>query len=150
MKIEGLILKEKDKPYRLTNEAMFWESVNVLAPGRYRITVAKMKKNKSLPQLGYLYGCVYPMSHKLLLDAGWEFSSIEECDAFWKSQFANRELVNKHTGEIMSIPALKRDFTTTDMMGFCDAIRNYCAEYLNGYIPSPEEQINIDYDRKTL
>jgi hypothetical protein len=134
----------KEQTFRVVNSKLFQEELNRLPEGRYRITVDKYRKGKSLPQLGYYYACVLPMSHKLLLDAGWEFSTLEEVDIFWKSQFANRDIVNRNTGEVMTIPALKRDMTTTDFMAFVDAIRNYCSEYLGGYIPEPEQQIEIE------
>jgi hypothetical protein len=144
MKIEAIGIKEKDKDFRVVNSALFRGECNKLDSGRYRITVEKKRNNKSNLQLGYYYACVLPMSHKLLLDAGWEFSTLEEVDIFWKSQFANREIVNRTTGEVMTIPALKRDMTTTDMMTFTNAIRDYCSEFLGGYIPEPETQIQME------
>ena len=146
MRLEAFAIKERDKDFRIANSVMFREECNKLSPGRYRITIEKKRNNKSLQQLGYLYGCVYPLSRKLLLDAGWELPTIEEVDVFWKSRFADQEIVNRHTGEIMIVPGLKRNFTTTDMMAYIDSIRNYCSEFLNGYIPSPEEQTEMEFD----
>lgn len=146
MKIEAFAIKEKNKPFRVANAGMFRGECNNLAPGRYRITVEKKRSNKSQQQLGYLFGCVYPLSQKLLLDAGWELPSIDDVDCFWKSRFAEQEIVNRHTGEIMIIPGMKRNFTTTDMMGYIEAIRNHCSEFLGGYIPGPEEQTKIEFN----
>ena len=146
MKIQYIGIKEDGAPFRVVNAKLLTEELNRLPKGRYRLTVEKYKKNKSNPQLGYLFACVYPLSLRLLNDAGWEIADIDEVDMFWKSRFANREIVNRNTGEIENIPDLKRKFTTTDMNGYIEAIRNFCAEYLGGYIPGPEEQSEMNFE----
>lgn len=143
MKLEAIAVKEDGKAFRIINRALLDKELTELPKGRYRLLIEKYRKKKSNPQLGYLFSCVYPLSQKLLLDAGWELATIDEVDVFWKSKFANREIVNRNTGEVENIPDLKRNFTTTDMMAYIDAIRNYCSEYLNGYIPGPEEQTKL-------
>lgn len=132
--------------FKVINEKGLRLDLSLLPEGRYRVTIEKFRRNKSQSQLGYLFGAVYPLLWKLLLDAGWEFESIAEVDAFCKKQFANREIVNRNTGEVISIPELKRDFKTVDMMTYIEKIRDYAAEYLGGYIPSPEEQTQINYE----
>ena len=145
-KIQYIGIKEPDKAFRIVNSKLLNEELKRLPKGKYRVIIERWRKNKSNPQLGYLFACVYPLSRKLLLDAGWELPTIEEVDVFWKSRFADQEIVNRHTGEIMIVPGLKRNFTTTDMMAYIDSIRNYCSEFLNGYIPSPEEQTEMEFD----
>lgn len=136
----------KEETFRILNEKGLRLDLSELPKGKYRLTVSKLTRNKSQSQLGYLFGAVYPLLWKLLTDAGWEFESIAEVDAFCKKEFANREILNKHTGEIISIPELKRNFKTVDMMTYIEKIRDYAAEYLGGYIPSPEEQTQINYE----
>jgi len=143
-KLEYICIKEEN--FRILNEKNFRLDLSVLPKGKYRLTVTKATRNKSQSQLGYLFGAVYPLLWKLLTDAGWEFESIAEVDAFCKRQFANRDIVNRNTGEVISIPELKRDFKTVDMMTYIEKIRDYAAEYLGGYIPSPEEQTQINYE----
>ncbi len=149
MTLEAIGIREKDKPFRVMYSKEFSVQLNSLLPGKYKLTVKKYRKDKSLPQLGYLFGCVYPLSQKLLIDAGWELATIDEVDIWWKSMFAKKDIINRHTGEIETIPDLKRNFTTTDMMGYIEAIRNYCSEFLGGYIPSPEEQTNFEFNKDT-
>ena len=145
LKIRYIGIKEDNKAFRVVNSKLLKEDCDRLPKGRYRLTIKKYRKEKSNPQLGYLFACVYPLSMQLLNDAGWEITSIDECDAFWKDLYARKEVINRHTGEIRTIPALKRDFLTIDMMTYIDAIRNHCSEYLNGYIPGPEENLTIEY-----
>lgn len=143
MKIQYTCIKEKGKSFRVVSGDRFKNELNQLPEGRYRMTVDKWRKDKSLPQLGYYYACVLPMSWDLLTSAGWEFASLDEVDAFWKDLYANKEIVNRNTGEVISVPALKRHMTTTEFSTFVDAVRNHCAEFLGGYIPEPETQIQM-------
>jgi hypothetical protein len=143
MTIKYIAIQEKGK-FRIVNDKLFREELTRLPNGRYDIIIRKHQRLKSDPQLGYLFAVVYPMFLKLLNDAGWEFESIDEVDIWAKSQWANREVLNRETGEIKNIPALKRKFTTTDMMTYIQKIRDYASEYLTGYIPEPNEQLKIE------
>lgn len=149
MKLEAIGVRENNKPFRVMYDKEFRANLDSLSPGKYRLTVESYKKNKSLPQLGYYFGCIIPLTHKLLLDAGWEFTTPEEVDAFWKDLYANKDIINKNTGEIMKVPALKRQMTTIDMMTFINAIRDHCAEYFQTYIPEPGEQLEFDETDQT-
>jgi hypothetical protein len=142
-KIQYIGIKEKDKSFRVVNQKFLTDELKRLQPGRYRLTIERWRKKKSNSQLGYLFACVYPLFMQHLIDAGWEITSIDEVDAFCKSRFADTEIINRNSGEIILIPALKRDFTTVDLMTYIDKIRDYDAEYLGGYIPEPEQQIEI-------
>ncbi len=145
MKIEYMGIKEQGKPFRIVNNKYLKEELETIPEGRYRMTIEKWKKNKSLPQLGYYYACCLPMFLKAAIDAGWELTSIDEADAWLKSIFANRELINKYSGEVISIPALKRQMTTTEFSTFINQVRDHAAEFLGCYIPEPSEQIKINY-----
>ncbi len=136
-KVQTIGLKDKDKAFRIVNEAQFKKELDLLPVGRYRIFAEKVKRKATPLQFGYLYGLVYPLSLIALNDAGYEFTNIDQCDIFWKMLFANREILNRETGEIMTIPQSKSEFMTVDEMAYCDAIRIYCSEYLNTSIPEP-------------
>ena len=73
-----------------------------------------------------------------LNDAGYEFTTIDQVDIFWKGVFANKDVLNRETGEIMKLPLSKSEFMTIDEMTYGDAIRNYCSEYLNTNIPDAD------------
>jgi hypothetical protein len=92
-----------------------------------------------------LFAGVYPLVLKALNDAGWEFTTIDEIDEYCKSMFSSKEVLNRHTGEILDIPGLKRDMTIVEMMTYVDAIRNWASEFLNVYIPDPETNLEIQY-----
>ena len=143
--IEAFAIKEDGKAFRIVNRALLDQELSALPKGRYRLKIEKYRRNKSQSQLGYLFACVYPLVLKALNDSGWEFTSVEEVDEYCKSMFASKELVNRHSGEIIEIPALKRFMTTTEMMTYVNAIRDWASEYLNTYIPEPLEQTAIEF-----
>ena len=129
--------------FRVVNSADFYRELNALK-GRYRVTVQQYRRSKSTPQLRWLYGQAYPLVLKGLNDAGWEFTTVEEVDEYCKSMFSSREVLNRHSGEIMAVPGLKRDMTTTEMMTYVDAIRDWASEYLNIDIPEPLQQLTME------
>jgi hypothetical protein len=142
-KLVYIARKEAGKAFRVINSKILKEELSNLPNGKYRLTIEKYRKNKSLPQLGYYYACVLPIFHRAALDAGWEFASIDELDIYLKSQFANRELINKNTGEVIEIPALKRDMTTTEFSTYVNQVRDHCAEFLGVHIPDPETSLEL-------
>jgi hypothetical protein len=128
---------EVDKHFQINAEAAFWKQLDEFLPGKYQITVEKYKKVATHQQFKYLYSVVYPLSLLALNNAGYEFTNIDETDIFWKSMFAAKEFVNRENGEIMKLPLSKSEFMTVDENAYCDAIRNYCSEFLNTNIPDP-------------
>lgn len=145
-KITYIAIKEDDTDFRIINSKLFKAELNALKKGRYRVIVETLRKNKSNSQLGYYYAGVLPLALELLNAAGWEFVNVDEVDIFFKSLYANKELLNKHTGEIMTVPALKRDMTTTEFSTFVEEVRSHCSEFLGGYIPGPEENMKIEFE----
>lgn len=120
--------------------------IAALPDGRYTVEIRKYRKNKSQEQLGYYFACVLPIFLSAAVDQGWELTTVDECDAWLKSMFAERDLINRHTAEIVKVPALKRNMSTVEFSTYVDQVRNYCSEYFGVYIPSPEEQSKINFD----
>jgi len=137
-RITAIGVKEDGKPFRILMKTVFQDSLNSLPDGKYKLTLEKYFKKSSPSQFGWLYACVYPLSLIALNDVGYEFVNIDEVDQFWKSMFANKEILNRETGEIMNIPKSKSEFVTVDQMAYCESIRVYCAEYLGVNIPNPD------------
>jgi hypothetical protein len=146
-KVTAIGIKEENKPFRVVNTKVFRTDLDTLPKGKYQIAVEKYKRKASHEQFKYLYGLVYPLSMIALNDAGYEFVNIDQVDAFWKSMFANKEVLNRETGEILKIPLSKSEFMTIDEMTYCDAIRSYCSEYLNANIPDADT--NWKQNKKT-
>jgi hypothetical protein len=141
MKLEAIGIGD-GVSFRVVNSSDFYRELNTLR-GRYRLVVEKYRRSKSQPQLGYYYGVVLPHFHRAAIDQGWEFADVKELDNYLKSMFASKELINRHTGEILTIPGLKRDMTAAEMAAFTDAIKDYSVEFLGYRIPEPNEQLQL-------
>lgn len=137
-------IKEPDKPFRIASMKLLVAELNSLPAGIYNVIVKRWYKKATHRQFRYLYGCVYPLSWEALLDVGYEFTNIDQVDLFWKELFANKELLNRETGQLMRLPLSKSEFVTIDELAYCDSIRNYCSEYLSVNIPDPDP----DYKKK--
>jgi hypothetical protein len=145
IKISYIGIRKGSDPFRVVSSKNFRKELNELPAGRYRLTVERYRKNKSNPQLGYLFAGVYPLVLQGLIDAGWEITTIDEVDTWCKSMFANRDLINKHTGQVINVPGLKRDMTTIEMSTFTNQVRDWAAEFLGVNIPDPETNLEIEY-----
>jgi hypothetical protein len=131
-------IKEDFKPFRVQSASVMKIELDALPKGKYKVIVQKYYKKASPSQFAWLYGSIYPLSMIALNDAGYEFVNIDQVDTFWKMMFANKEVLNRETGEILKLPLSKSEFMTVDEMTYCDAIRNYCGEYLMTTIPDPD------------
>ena len=103
--------------------------------GIYRIEVKKVRKPRSLDQNGWLFGCIYPILLDALLEAGWEFVSVEQVHEFFKAQMTADKVVNKHTGEIIEFPCSTATMDTVTFSTYCEKLREYAKEFLNVDIP---------------
>ena len=107
--------------------------------GCYMLNVTKQRKGRTLNQNGWLWGCVYPILLDGLLDAGWEFTSVEQVHEFFKKQMAQDKVVNYSTGEIVEIPRSTATMDTQQFSMYVDALRDYAEEFLNVTIPEPDK-----------
>jgi hypothetical protein len=137
-KITAIGFKEEGKPYRVQDAKTFREQLDALPKGKYKHTVEKYFKKASPPQFGWLYALIYPMSMIALNDAGYEFTNTDQVDVFWKSMFANKEVLVRETGQIMTVPLSKSEFLTIDHMAYSESIRQFCSEYLSTNVPDPD------------
>jgi hypothetical protein len=145
IKLSYIGIADTGKSFRIVNSKILRNELNNLPKGRYQIIVEKYKRKKSNSQLAYLFAVCYPQFRAAASDAGWEFDSIDEVDLYCKNMFAGKDITNRHTGEIITIPSLKRDFSTIDMMTYINKIRDHCSEYFGVYIPEPLEHVEINF-----
>ena len=132
--------------FRIQNHKEFEAELEALPEGRYTIEVKKYRKNKSQEQLGYLYGVVYKKFLEGAIDAGWELANVEQVDAWCKAMYAKSDLVNRTTGQVVEIPAIKREFDSLQMATYIDKIIAHCQEYFGVYVPAPGEQSEINFE----
>ena len=107
--------------------------------GSYMLSITKQRKGRTLNQNEWLWGCVYPILLAGLLEAGWEFTSVEQVHEFFKKLLAQDRVVNYSTGEIVEIPKSTATMDTQQFSTYVDKLREYAEEFLNVTIPTPDK-----------
>lgn len=107
--------------------------------GSYMLTITKLQRGRTLNQNDWLWGCVYPVLLDGLLDAGWEFTSVEQVHEFFKKQIAQEQVVNYDTGEIVEIPRSTATMDTQQFSAYIEKLREYARDFLNVEIPEPDK-----------
>ena len=126
-----------------------YEWFRQVCDGMYRIGVKRMRKPRSNDQNGWLWGCIYPMLLDALLEAGWEFVSVEQVHEYFKNMLAKDSVVNKHTGEIVEFPTSTATMDTLTFSTYCEKLREYGREYLGIEIPDPDKYWRTSDDTST-
>ena len=116
------------------------EQLRNLPDGEHLITIAPYRKTRSNQQNAYLWGVVYPAVLFGLQDAGWEIIDEEQVHEYCKQAFAAREVINKDTGEVLSLPSSTARMQTAEFNVYVDKIKAFALEYLNITIPEPNEE----------
>ena len=116
------------------------ETLHDLPLGDYVITITPNRKTRSNQQNAYLWGIVYPAVLFGLQDAGWEITDEEQVHEYCKQAFAAREVINKDTGEVLSLPNSTARMQTAEFNVYVDKIKAFALEYLNITIPEPNEE----------
>lgn len=134
--MEQMVLHKQNGMYDLRPLVNFFANV---PDGVYRIEVKKVRKNRSLDQNGWLWGCIYPLLLNALNAAGWEILTVNQVHEFFKQLMAKQTVLNKQTGEIVEIPWSTAEMDTVQFSTYCEALRDYAREYLGVEIPDPNK-----------
>lgn len=114
-------------------------ALSLLANGVYTVTIKKVRKPRSNDQNGYLWGCVYPLMLRGLINAGWEFTNDTQVHEYFKKLFTSEQVVNRDTGEIIEFPASTASMDTLTFKTYTDKLREYALEFLGMDIPEPDK-----------
>ena len=137
--------KVKETGLHINNRARFDKEVMNFLDKEVVITIEKKVYKRSLPQNSYLHGVVIPMFKDGLNDVGYIFS-LEMTKQKLKEMFAQAEMVNEKTGEYISYIKDTSAMTKGEMMDFIAQIQQWASEFLNIYIPDPNEVLTINFD----
>lgn len=134
------IYYSKTDPPSASSRQLLNETLERLPIGEYTITITPNRKTRSNQQNAYLWGIVYPAVLFGLQDAGWEITHEEQVHEYCKQAFAAREVINKDTGEVLSLPNSTARMQTAEFNVYMDKIKAFALEYLNITIPEPNEE----------
>lgn len=114
------------------------------------VTLEKRKTKRSVEQNAYFHAVVIPMVSDGMYEAGWR----EAIDHGWtknklKEMFLKRTAFNEKTGEGMEFIQDTSALTTSEFMDLIADVQKWGSEYLNIYIPDPNEQTTLNYEQNT-
>lgn len=130
---------------KVQNPTVLKNALRSLTEGRYVVKIDKATK-RSLNQNAYLHGVLIPCFRSALYEAGYdEVKTNEDAKDIMKLMFLKKRVVNKETGEVLEFPGHTAELTTVEMATLFEDVFKFCAESLNYFIPSPLEQLQINY-----
>ena len=138
--------KVKDGNARIVRRKDFDELIKSFEGKELTITIEKKKNNRSILQNNYYWGVVIPMLREGMKEHGMNVTK-EECHELMKHKFCIKEIVNEKTGEIMKYAGSTTELTTIDFMELVQNIQQFAAEFLAVNIPSPGEEMIIDFGK---
>lgn len=110
-----------------------------LRDGKYLVS-AKNIRRRSNNQNRYLHGVVVPLVFKGLKDAGFDdVRNHDDAKIIIKDLFLRRTVYNSKTNTSIQVIRHTSELTTSEMLEFIDSVQRWASEYLNIYIPNPNE-----------
>lgn len=101
----------------------------------FTLELKRKPKRRTNDQNSYLWGVVYPHLLMGLLEAGWEFTDTEQVHEFFKQVMSENKVVNRNTGEVLSLPNSTAAMSSSEFSVYVDKLKEYGSEYLGITIP---------------
>jgi hypothetical protein len=141
-------ISEEGKVAKVHQKQYFNDFMKQFAGKSVKVTVEKWKKQRSLNQNNYYWGCVLPCVIDGMVGVGYPRSVLSTIlvHDFLKAKFVKKEVVNKQTGEVISMIGSTSELSTTNMIDYIDDIKTWASEFLGIYIPDPNEQSTLNFD----
>lgn len=116
-----------------------------LPAGDYTVEFKKGHK-RSLPQNSYLHGVLIPCFREALNGVGYdEVRTDEQAKEIIKQMFLKVQVTNEETGEVLEYVKNTSELTKFETSELYEAVWKFSAEHLNYIIPSPQEQLSLNY-----
>lgn len=110
------------------------------------ITFEKPKKKRSNPQNAFYYGVIIPIVQNCLRDAGYIMTNEATHDLIKLKFLKEVILTNEDTGEVVERVKSTTELSTSQFMDFVAEISIFTNEYFGVIIPSPNEDLTLNFD----
>jgi hypothetical protein len=107
------------------------------------LTLKVRRKNRSSKQNAYYWGAVIPMITEAINRLGNDFSQ-DDTHNFLKAEF-NAKQIEVIEGHYIDMPQSTSKLDTKAFMTYIENIQFFASSMLGLYIPSPNEQVSIDF-----
>lgn len=112
------------------------------------ITIDKAKKTRSNNQNNFYWGVCIPLIQSGLKDATGEFRSSENIhyNILLPLFSPSVEIINTDTGQVLTERISSSEMTTIQFCSYIIEIQKWSAEFLGIDIPSPNEEIMLEFN----
>jgi len=135
--------KIKDGKMTIINRKSFDDYVNSLPDKDILITIEKKIKKRSNHQNAYYYGVVLKIVRQGLIDQGFDnFRNDESVHELLKYRFLK---VDESNPDGLFVERIKSttELSTSQFMDYIAEIQRWASEFLNVYIPEPNEELML-------
>jgi hypothetical protein len=135
--------KIKDGKMTIINRKSFDDYLNSLPDKDVLITIEKKIKKRSNHQNAYYYGVVLKIVRQGLIDQGFDnFRNDESVHELLKYRFLK---VDESNPDGLFVERIKSttELSTSQFMDYIAEIQRWASEFLNVYIPEPNEELML-------
>ena len=135
--------KIKDGKMTIINRKSFDDYVNSLPDKDILITIEKKIKKRSNHQNAYYYGVVLKIVRQGLIDQGFDnFRNDESVHELLKYRFLK---VDESNPDGLFVERIKSttELSTSQFIDYIAGIQQWASEFLNTYIPDPNEDLTL-------
>ena len=124
-------------PDKLLSAVIGWSD------GRIKITIEKLYRQRSTPQNAYYWGVIICEFCDGYTEMTGEKITKDQAHEFLKHRFNSKDVANKLTGEVITIPLTTSELTTSGFMDYQAECIRFIAEFFGRFVPEPGEQLEI-------
>lgn len=131
-----------DSKLHINNRKAFIADLKRFAGKSVEIVVKLKRSTRSSNQNRYYWGIVIPLVMQGLIELGHDVNK-QETHEFIKANFNYEEIVNKDTGELFRMTKSTSRLNKNDFGVMIEKLKVFASEYLNVYIPEPNEDLQL-------
>ena len=133
---------DSDYKLHINNRKAFIADLKRFAGKSVEIVVKLKRSTRSSNQNRYYWGIVIPLVMQGLIELGHDVNK-QETHEFIKANFNYEEIVNKDTGELFRMTQSTARLNKNDFGVMIEKLKVFASEYLNVYIPEPNEDLTL-------
>jgi len=137
--------QQKDGTFKISYRDEFWQTVKNMGDGRFRVSIEKIYRKRSLSQNAYYHSVVVQCLLDGVYDMWGEKHSHDWAHELLKEQCNYVEKLNQLTGELMHIPQSTANETTAEFMEFIERCCKFISENFGVTVPEPGEQSELEF-----
>jgi len=133
---------DSDSKLHINNRKAFIADLKRFAGKSVEIVVKLKRSTRSSMQNRYYWGIVIPLVMQGLIELGHDVNK-QDTHEFIKANFNYEEIVNNDTGELFRMTKSTARLNKNDFGVMIEKLKVFASEYLNVYIPEPNEDLTL-------